>query len=863
MRLITPNSLHYPITVTRLRFQQDEEVTQGAALFDYRYETTVIEGTEEDKEGVPVKKTLYSTYETDIEGTVGKWLIKTGTTISRGRTPIVDIEEACRHEVQFQGMCAECGKDMTEVHYNTVQKNTSRATISAAHSHAGLLVSAAEASRSDEEAKRRLISSRKLSLVVDLDQTIIHATVDSTVAEWQRDPTNPNHDAVKDVRAFQLLEEAPGARGCWYYIKLRPGLKEFLEEISKIYELHIYTMGTRAYAQNIAMLVDPDRKIFGDRILSRDESGSMTVKSLRRLFPVDTKMVVIIDDRGDVWHWCQNLIKVTAFDFFVGIGDINSSFLPKRPGIDDVPPSKPEAVANGDAPLKIEKKTNGTTTCGPVAPVQPQANGDVSTIDQLMSMSGTSDANKLEEQTHEHDETIAAQLTDRPLLQKQKMLDAAEEAATSEPADSPQENGHSETPSSRRHNLLRDDDNELHYLQKSLQAIHSKFYNSYDTRSSSSAPPSRVSELRPNAPRPRAPNNSTSDLDLDNLPDVTTIMANMKTSVLRGVHIVFSGVLPLGTPIQSVDIAIWAKSLGAVISENITRKTTHVIASPARRTAKVRQAWRKSDRISIVTQKWLYDCLSRWQRLDEEPYRIHRDITEAEVRREEEREKRHAPAFEQSDPTLLSSSDDEAALTEEDVPTPTDGRAPRTGEDTNDADDEATDTDTEKELRQHMPSLSREDSSPHEETKEDWDDIDGELAEFLGSDAEDDGSASEAESAKSGVSGGGSRKRKRAAGSDGDGEQGQESDGTSRLQVRKKKALGRTSSLNNVEQIAGDAGAVAVPSSGAEGEGKGTETILEEDGEGEADEDEDEDGGLEAELAAEMMRQDEEDGVDA
>lgn len=85
MRLITPNSLHYPITVTRLRCQQDEEVTQGAALFDYRYETTVIEGTEEDKEGVPVKKTLYSTYETDIEGTVGKWLIKTGTTISRGR----------------------------------------------------------------------------------------------------------------------------------------------------------------------------------------------------------------------------------------------------------------------------------------------------------------------------------------------------------------------------------------------------------------------------------------------------------------------------------------------------------------------------------------------------------------------------------------------------------------------------------------------------------------------------------------------------------------------------------------------------------------------------------------------------------
>jgi len=169
--------------------------------------------------------------------------------------------------------------NVRRVEYNTVTRDTARATVNTVHGHTALLVSQAEASKSDEEAKRRLLSSRKLSLVVDLDQTIIHATVDPTVAEWQNDPTNPNHDAVKDVQAFQLIDEAPAARGCWYYIKLRPGLKQFLEVISKCYELHIYTMGTRAYAQHIAQIVDPDRKIFADRILSRDESGSMTVKS--------------------------------------------------------------------------------------------------------------------------------------------------------------------------------------------------------------------------------------------------------------------------------------------------------------------------------------------------------------------------------------------------------------------------------------------------------------------------------------------------------------------------------------------------------------------------------------------------------
>jgi RNA polymerase II subunit A C-terminal domain phosphatase len=59
-----------------------------------------------------------------------------------------------------------------------------------------------------------------------------------------------------------------------YYIKLRPKLQEFLKEVTKQYELHIYTMGTRNYAEAVANKIDPDRTIFRERILSRDESGS-------------------------------------------------------------------------------------------------------------------------------------------------------------------------------------------------------------------------------------------------------------------------------------------------------------------------------------------------------------------------------------------------------------------------------------------------------------------------------------------------------------------------------------------------------------------------------------------------------------
>lgn len=64
---------------------------------------------------------------------------------------------------------------------------------------------------------------------------------------------------------------------------VRPGLEEFLKEINELYELHIYTMGTRDYAEAVAKEIDPNGSIFKERILSRDESGSkvkrqMTVK---------------------------------------------------------------------------------------------------------------------------------------------------------------------------------------------------------------------------------------------------------------------------------------------------------------------------------------------------------------------------------------------------------------------------------------------------------------------------------------------------------------------------------------------------------------------------------------------------------
>ncbi|EAW09716.1 protein-serine/threonine phosphatase [Aspergillus clavatus NRRL 1] len=598
MLLRLPPSLHYPITVTSLLKQPGDTVERDEALFWYVYQTTVTEGDGLGNK-IEVQRKFPTKFESAVDGEIVQWKIAKGDVIQRP-IDVVEIDEPCAHEVQFGGLCAECGKDMTEATYNTEIMDSMRAPIQMVHDNTSLTVSEREATRVEEDAKRRLLANKKLSLVVDLDQTIIHATVDPTVREWMEDKDNPNHEALSDVRAFQLVDDGPGMRGCWYYVKLRPGLESFLQNVAELFELHIYTMGTRAYAQHIAAIIDPDRKLFGDRILSRDESGSLTAKNLQRLFPVDTKMVVIIDDRGDVWRWSPNLIKVSPYDFFVGIGDINSSFLPKKQELGGA--NKPTEKAPKELKeLPAPQNGNGATE---------KDAAEVSTLEQLVTMGGGDDPRLLQEQSVAQEETIMHQVEDRPLLQKQKELDAEEEAAES--SDSASSVDESQDMSKHRHHLLEDNDRELFALEERLEQIHKQFFEDYD-RKRSRALGGRVAALRGE----KTPLKEK-DIDLKLVPDVKDIMPRIKHRVLGGVVLVFSGVLPLGTDTQNADISLWTKSFGAVISTKINRKTTHLVAG-RNRTAKVREATRYPN-IKIVTTQWLLDTLTQWKRLDEEPY---------------------------------------------------------------------------------------------------------------------------------------------------------------------------------------------------------------------------------------------------
>ncbi|GIJ87755.1 carboxy-terminal domain (CTD) phosphatase [Aspergillus pseudoviridinutans] len=745
MLLRLPPSLHYPITVTSLLKQPGDTVERDEALFWYVYQTTVTEGDGLGNK-VEVQRKFPTKFESTVDGEVVQWKIAKGDVIE---VPIdvVEIDEPCAHEVQFGGLCAECGKDMTEATYNTEVMDSTRAPIRMVHDNTALTVSEKEATRVEEDAKRRLLANRKLSLVVDLDQTIIHATVDPTVGEWMEDKDNPNHEALSDVRAFQLVDDGPGMRGCWYYVKLRPGLESFLQNVSELFELHIYTMGTRAYAQHIAGIIDPDRKLFGDRILSRDESGSLTAKNLQRLFPVDTKMVVIIDDRGDVWRWSPNLIKVSPYDFFVGIGDINSSFLPKKQELGGATkPTEQEAKGTKELPMQ-QPPPNG-------AIAKPAA--EVSTLEQLVTMGGGDNPRLLREQSVAQEETIMHQVEDRPLLQKQKELDAEDEAAESGDSASSMEDTQDST--KHRHHLLEDNDRELFLLEERLEQIHRHFFEDYDKKRSR-ALGGRVAALRG-----ERGTSKEKDIDLKLVPDVKDIMPRIKHRVLGGVVLVFSGVLPLGTDTQNADISLWAKSFGAVISTKINMRTTHLVAG-RNRTAKVREATRYPN-IKIVTTQWLLDSLTQWKRLEEEPYLlpVHPD----------DRGEPISPGSKELESGWLSSSDEETGgfWTDED-------EGPQFNEEI-------------------LKSSGLNETSPIGYDAEEQAAVHDELKEFLGSDDE-----SESDSEVSLLATG--KKRKRGDESQGtdedesDGSQGEEGEmAGSRLSQRIKRSYERTTGLKEV-----------------------------------------------------------------
>lgn len=170
------------------------------------------------------------------------------------------------------------------------------------------------------QEQRKMFAGRKLCLVLDLDHTLLNSAKFAEV--------DPMHDEILRKKEEQDREKPQRHlfrfphMGMW--TKLRPGIWNFLEKASKLYELHLYTMGNKLYATEMAKLLDPKGELFAGRVISKGDDGDLLdgdervpkSKDLEGVMGMESA-VVIIDDSLRVWpHNKLNLIVVERYIFF-------------------------------------------------------------------------------------------------------------------------------------------------------------------------------------------------------------------------------------------------------------------------------------------------------------------------------------------------------------------------------------------------------------------------------------------------------------------------------------------------------------------------------------------------------------------
>jgi RNA polymerase II subunit A-like phosphatase len=531
----------------------------------------------------------------------------------------------CSHPTVVEGLCAVCGlkpndnkpntaslqravakMDANDQHHHTASSTTSTTTSKTAPMSrvtvAGLTfsVTEAEGQRIAREDAMRLRKLKKLSLVLDLDHTLVHATADPRARNFSQ-----NRSDVRTLALPVILMDGQRQQ-IWlqqHFVKLRPHIKEFLETVMPLYEVGIYTAGTREYAEQVTIalcryFVGAKDQIDLDILRSHvaDREGAYKRQENQANGSVDVQPEEMDEDGTEPYTINEEMDPQSQA---IQNGESSNDKVRtkrKRVTFNIIPPKKrsttkqeienlraelAEAERLERDALKMRQRLFGSRVVS--RSDVGDLGRDVKSLKRIFPCGGE----------------MAAVVDDR-----EDVWANADDIKSTQPGEPPENlllvrpyhwesfvgfadvNNSSGVDLSGRDEISEESDVQLLWTSDILKRLHHQYYNR------------GVSEK----------------------PTVPKILEQMRKEVLAGCRLVLSGLIPLqmqnmGPDVPRPPFIRFSESLGASIQSQVTHGVTHVVAANDG-TDKIMAA-RRLKGCHVVKVSWLMECVWSLQRRDE------------------------------------------------------------------------------------------------------------------------------------------------------------------------------------------------------------------------------------------------------
>ena len=181
------------------------------------------------------------------------------------------------------------------------------------------------------------LSFNKKILVLDLDETLIHADFDEEFSPDEYDTIIQFKAKNEEEKKEKNIEDSDSTSCCLSEVEedevhsvgifIRKGVKHFLEEVNKYFEVGIFTASVKEYADAVISFLDPENKLIKFRLYRNNcinFNDAFTVKDLRIFKNVDLKKIVLLDN--SMYSFAAQINNGILINTFINDKDDNELF---------------------------------------------------------------------------------------------------------------------------------------------------------------------------------------------------------------------------------------------------------------------------------------------------------------------------------------------------------------------------------------------------------------------------------------------------------------------------------------------------------------------------------------------------------